>query len=135
MPYTPPETRLVVRVGSSLFAGVSPSVIPAAYAPLAVRQVLQLAAEYVEVHGHHKGDFAAEEGRAACAVGAIQAIVTGHRAVQHPLAAAAVRTLSDRLPDVNDDAVENVASWNDAPATTALEVARVLRAAALAVAA
>lgn len=130
-----------VKVASSPFAGVSPTTIPAVSAPLpvrermSVRQVLQLAAEYVEVHGHHKGSFAAEESRAACAVGAIQAIVTGHRAVQHPLAAAAVRTLSNRLPDVNDDPVENVASWNDAPATTALEVARVLRAAALAVAA
>ncbi|RPE34974.1 DUF6197 family protein [Kitasatospora cineracea] len=126
---------MTIRVGSSLFAGVSPSVIPAAYAPLAVQQVLQLAAEYVEVHGHHKGDFAAEEGRAACAVGAIRAIVTGHRAVQHPLAAAAVEVLSRQLPDVNDDPVENVASWNDEPTTTALEVTRVLRAAALAVAA
>ncbi|MGW4810497.1 DUF6197 family protein [Kitasatospora cineracea] len=110
-------------------------------APLPVRerasvgQVLQLAAEYIEVHGHHKGDFAAEQGRGACAVGAIQAIVTGHRADRHPLADAAVRVLSGRLPDVNDDAVENVATWNDEPSRTAVEVTRVLRAAALAVAA
>lgn len=130
-----------VRVGRSLFAGVSPTTIPAVSAPLPVRervsvqQVLSLAAEYIEVHGHHKGDFAAGQGRGACAVGAIQAIVTGHRADWHPLADAAVRVLSSRLPDVNDDAIENVASWNDEPSRTSVEVTRVLRAAALAVAA
>ena len=126
---------LRVRVGSSLFAGVSPTVIPATYAPLAVEQVLRLAAEYIEVHGHHKGWFAAPQGRGACAVGAIRVIVTGHRAVAHPLADAAVKVLSAMLPDCMVDVVENVAEWNDAPATTAVEVARVLRAAALAVAA
>lgn len=136
MPYKPPETRVVVRVGSSLFAGVSPSVIPVAYAPLAVRQVLSLAAEYIEVHGHNKGDFGSAVDRSACAVGAIQAIVTGHRTEEHhPLANAAVEVLSAMLPDVNDDPTENVASWNDEPERTGAEVARVLRAAALAVAA
>lgn len=132
-----------VRVGRSLFAGVSPTTIPAVSAPLSlpvrervsVRQVLELAAAYIEVHGHHKGDFGSEEDRSACAVGAIRAVVTGHRAEWHPLADAAVKALSRQLPDRLVDVVENVAEWNDAPATTAVEVARTLRAAALAVAA
>lgn len=128
-------SAMTVRVGSSLFAGVSPTVIPVMYAPLAVRQVLQLAAEYIEVHGHHKGDFAAPGSRGACAVGAIRAIVTGHRTMAHPLADAAVQALSRQLPDLNDDVVENVADWNDEPGRTRVEVARVLRAAALGVAA
>lgn len=126
---------LRARVGTSLFAGVSPTVISATYAPLAIEQVLRLAAEYIEVHGHNKGWFAAPRGRSACAVGAIRAVVTGHRTVAHPLATAAVKVLSRQLPDRLVDVVENVAEWNDAPATTAVEVARTLRAAALAVAA
>ena len=124
-----------IRVGTSLFAGVSPTVIPSTYAPLAVGQVLSLAAEYIEVHGHHKGDFGSEDDRSACAVGAIQAIVTGHRAEQHPLADAAVWALSRQLPDLMFEALENVAEWNDAPARTSAEVVQTLRAAALAVAA
>ncbi|WP_282204491.1 DUF6197 family protein [Kitasatospora fiedleri] len=132
-----------VRVGRSLFAGVSPTVIPAVSSPLAlpvrervsVEQVLELAAAYIEVHGHHKGDFGSEKDRSACAVGAIRAIVTGRRDVQHPLADAAVLALSQQLPDVMAEVLENVAEWNDALERTASEVVRALRAAALAVAA
>lgn len=130
-----------IRVGSSLFAGVSPTVIPAVYAPLAVRQVLALAAEYVEVHGHHKDGFGPPEDRSACAVGAINAVVTGYRVGAHPLADAAVKVLSEWLPslpptsDGRDDHEEHVAAWNDAAERTPAEVVAGLRAAALGVAA
>lgn len=131
----------MVRVGSSLFAGISPTVIPAVYAPLAVRQVLELAAEYLEVHGHLKRAFGEPEGRAACAVGAITAVVTGYRVGAHPLADAAVKALSEWLPtlppstDGRDDHEEHVAAWNDAESRTPVEVVAGLRAAALGVAA
>ncbi|MFE1321660.1 hypothetical protein [Kitasatospora phosalacinea] len=123
-----------------LFVGVSASVVPAVSAPLPVRerlavgQVLRLAAEYLEVHGHCKGKFAAPEGRGACAVGAIRAVVTGSRYIVHPLVERAVEAFSATLPDRSYDPDENIAAWNDEPERTTAEVVRALRAAAEAVA-
>lgn len=96
--------------------------------------VFTAAADRIEQHDWARGTYLDAEG-ATCAVGAI--VVAGPHgepaAWAYPpdyvdsLTLAAVRVLAEAVPDVNDDLIERIALWNDAPERTVAEVVGLLR--------
>ncbi|MBW1603449.1 hypothetical protein JJV70_15315 [Streptomyces sp. JJ66] len=109
--------------------------IPQSHSELSA--VFTAAADYINAHGLAKGIFAYASG-ACCTVGALSVAASGSAldaasdvCMDMPLVLfAALEAMAGRLPDVNEDPVEQIAQWNDAPERTAAEVVAELRAAA-----
>jgi hypothetical protein len=118
---------------------------PSTAEPVAVEEVLSVAANVIDDRGWHRGDYvdydmAVELGidnAPVCAVGAIRVAVGGDPAdhqVTHPaITAFANWVIVDRDPAEGageDDPIQVITDWNDASGRTADEVIEALRAAA-----
>ena len=107
--------------------------------------VFRRAAEVIRSNGHYTGDyfssaaalFLPKSESPVCTIGALRIATVGSPETGNELTDRAVAFLSPRIASniVDDDPVERVAGWNDAPERTQDEVVEALLAAAEAVAA
>lgn len=87
-----------------------------AVTPDSVAQVLEDAADYIEVKGHHKGDYVNGSTGAVCAMGAIYRTTKYETREAMWVQGSAVKALMGRIP------FPSIPRWNDAPERTAHEV-------------
>ena len=94
-----------------------------------VDEVLDAAADYIEVHGHTKLVYGGRNNGPACASGAIDSVLTKNNLIYHSdLFTTARQALVDSLGGY--DSIVSIPEWNDKPERTKQEVVDAMRHAA-----